>query len=727
MANGILITDGTPRTLSLDGVTVGTGGQTRVGIHSSGDTLYVDGAAVNVSANNGFGILGGSALTFKGNGSVDTSKITGVIPPGTPEPQPVVQTLWVPPTQEASSYTPYTYAGLISRYDALMNSHPSYITKTIYTEQTSDGYSLYYYTLTPTTWTKTWVIQTGIHGNEHDAPQTILRIVDILCNHTSEPAYSALAPIRNNVRIFLCPCLNPYGWDNASMNRPYIDWFGNEQSMNMNRNFDNTHQYALDSAGTGGNYPFQVAETRMMEHIVEIIGKENIDYFFDFHDGGNVYQHFWINYDMDRENAEPVRTLVSNLIAYEEQNYPQYKHNGQWVTDYCTDEGSYSSGVNSGWTNYTLGILGSVCEYIGGYFGYTFNAEQMTRSLRIRANMLLTAYGINAKGWTLSDDNTGYFNFKRPVSMTRQGLRRDGVDETNSHTIVSFSDVYDRWDALVTKYPSKITKSASLGQNLDGDDVYYYTIGNGATKVLLVGGSLRWGAAHKETEFGFYLLAEYLCNDEIVAQSSYLQSLRQNYTIAVLPCVNIKAGGNGGNLQGVGLNSMALPAYYKWQISNGVCVPTTYGDSNADISVFRNFITANSTASKMISGGEDDSGYQFENGDNKYNQNYMTQVILPLNQTANSGLNSWCSYVHNTRGESAVDVEHTDGKSIADYVYDNYGMDAYYLNLKVDTNNWDSVKQYACIGEKDGDGARYFYRTYETGRRLSHLVNLILI
>lgn len=730
MDKGINIKNTTPRSLALgDDVIVAGGELNELGIYTNGDDLLFDGKVIATSSSPlGLRVVGNDL--YFGN-----TKIGGETPPEPPIP---TANLWTPPTQAASSYTAYSYAQLISMYDALMAEHPDYITKGVYSEKGYQDYDLVHYILTPENYTKTFYLQAGIHGNEHDAPQVLYRIIDILCNHINENAYKRLKPLRENVRFVIIPIVNPWGYDNTWMNIPYIDWNGDAQTtlgnaMNANRNCDVNQQFYLDASGTGGNYPWQIAETRHIKSLVETYGAHIFDYMVDFHDGGNVDEHLWFNYNMDGANATVMRQLLVDLIDYEEAlrlaggtDYRRFDIETAdelgYVHPHVCDCSGYSTGTNAGWYNTTLGSLGSVCEYMGGIFGYTFNAEQMTRSLRIRANMLIYAYEmINTKGWLVNEpQGADYFHFDYPISMTRQGLRVDATDMTTSHTQVTIDEVYDRWDALASANPSYVTKSASLGTNGDGQNIYYYTLGSGAKKVLFIGGALRWSVNHKETEFGIYTLAQYLCNNYIVNQSAFLQNLKQNYTIVVLPCIDINGGNNAVGAYGRGLNCSALN-YGKWQITNDKCVPTTYAINTAnDVPIFLAFLQAHTDALMILSGGEDTSGYTYEAP--KYSTDYMTQLILPKNQTLPQVVQDYLDHLENDRGENAVVVESTNGKTFGDYAYDNYGIPTIFLNMKV-SQMWSERMWMAQDGDTSG---RYFYRNYETGRRIANIANLFL-
>lgn len=734
MAQGISITEGTPRTLTFNGAQVATGGSNRAGLYSIGSKLYFDGTEI-ADSQNGVGLhIVGNDLYF-GSDKVGSGGSTPVVHSG----------LWLPPTQEASTYNKYTYNTLIAAYDDLKDnsSYPGTITKHTYSETSYGDYPLYHYRFSPAHYTKTFYVQACIHGNEKDAPQTILRIFDIICNHANESAYSRLAQLRDHVRFIVVPCVSPWGFDNSAMNVPWTDWndvlhnSGQADMMNMNRNFDMNHQYTLAASGRGGNYPNQNAEVRHVKSIIDDIGTQNIDYAVDCHDGGDVYRHLWINYNADGANAPMVRQLVQDLLDEEERlrldggtDYRDLNNshaNGAadvngYVHPNCCDEAGYSTGVSAVWFNTTMGMLGSVCEYIGGYFGYTFDAEQMTRSLRIRANLLIYAYEmISTKGWLVNEaQDAEYFHFDYPISMTRQGLRKDGVDTTNSHTIVTIDDVYARWDALAQNYPTYVSKSSKLGENSSGDSIYSYTLGSGNKKVLFLGGAMRWSANHKETEYGMYVLAEYLCNDYVVNQSAFLQTLKQNYTIVVLPCIDINGGGNSTGSRERSLNTSGLGTYCKWANSNDKCVASAYGQSAADATIFMDWITENDDALVLVSGGEDCTGYSLESP--AYETDYMTQFIKPKNLTTPAWLTAYCGHLEDDRGEDAPDVEATNGLTCGDYAYDNFAIPTFFINLKV-SQKWAETAAY----QSDQSSENYMYRTYETGRRIANIVNFILM
>ena len=162
-------------------------------------------------------------------------------------------------------------------------------------------------------------------------------------------------------------------------------------------------------------------------------------------------------------------------------------------------------------------------------------------------------------------------------------------------------------------------------------------------------------------------------------------------------------------------------SYAKWQIVNNKCAPTNYALNTAhDVPIFLSFLQAHQDALMLLSGGEDTSGYAFETP--KYTTEYMTQIILPMNQSLPQVVQDYLVHLENDRGEDAPIIEHTTGKTFGDYAYDNYKIPTFYVNLKV-SNMWKERRSMGQSGYSDSD---YMYQNYETGRRIANIANLFL-
>lgn len=613
---------------------------------------------------------------------------------------------WEAPIQEASTYKPWNYLELISKYDELVAHSPDYITKYRYEKNgvpvlTKNGnLEMFHYVLEPEKYTKTFFIQAGIHGNEMDAKQQLLKVVNILVNKVNEPGYEDWKNIRNNVRLVIIPCVSPYGHETSKMNIPYNDVQG---GINPNRNYDFNHQYAIPAAGVGGSNVMELEECQHTFDVINKIGLENIDYAMDWHDGGAIQKHFWINYSVDGYN----RNMVNNLVAY---FIDKFNIENPIIPD-CKD--GATSGIASMFFAKSLGLNGSVVEWLGGLLGYDFQSDQMTKSLELRGNMILQAYKLNKKGWEIYEEpSQQYFKFDYPKAFTVDSLRQDAAEDI---TKVTDDKIYSRWDKLQIKYPSLITKSAKLGLSSAGQPIYTYTFGTGSQKVLYIGGVMRYGGTHKIDEFAIYELIEYLCNDYIVKQSRFLRDLKDNYKIIVLPCIDNVATNNSEQGKN-GINNMILNRD-KWEIVNGKCQPTAYALSVHDVPIVKNIIDSNKDLKVIVSGGEIMTGYSLNTQD--YLTDYETSIIVPKNQSA-SNLTNYKTYLENDRNEDVV-IENTKGTTFGDYAYDNYQIPTYYVQLKV-SKKFSKLSEYHTLSEDE-----YLYCNYEAGRRMANIVNLFLI
>lgn len=621
---------------------------------------------------------------------------------------------WSPPIQESSVYKPWNYNELISNYDKLMQeAEYGYIKKYRYENEKGEpilssygDFELYHYVLEPTNYDKTIFIQAGIHGNEMDAKQQLLRIVDILVNKVNQEGYEPFLKIRNNCRLIIIPCVSPYGHENASMNIPYY-YNEEEQSggINLNRNYDFNQQWALESVGVGGYPEFTTPENRHTKYVIEKYGVENINYAMDWHDGGNVEQHYWINYSVDAEN----RIIIDNFVQYLISKY-QIKDP---IIPNCKD--TSTTGTAGSWFTKTMGLVGGTVEWIGGILGYNFDENQMTKSMEIRGNMILQAYENDIKGWRIKeDDNLNYFHFDYPKAFTKAGLRKDAAD---SRTIVTDSMIYQRWDNLLNKYPNIIKKSEILGTDVTGEqNIYTYTIGSGENKVLYVGGVMRYGGTHKIDEFAIYELIEYLCNDFIVSQSKFLQNLKNNYTIIVLPFIDNIAK-NEGVYKDCGLNN-TLFSKNKWELQENICKPSSYGLNSHDIPILKKIIDNNQDIKCIVSGGEIMEGYFYNPND--YSLDYETQIVIPKNQIQNDNLVNYKNHLINNRNENVV-IENTQGVTFGDYAFDNYKIKTYFVQLKI-SKRYKELSNYHDLTEQE-----YLYSNYEAGRRIANIVNLFLL
>lgn len=577
---------------------------------------------------------------------------------------------WIAPQQDSGfDMKAWTYAQWIAAYDALVAVEPK-LTKHRYEDENGQpivnpaagSYELYHYKFEPENYTKTIFMQAQIHGNERDSRLTLYRMIEILINKRGRFGYTAWQDIYNNCRLIIIPVVSPWGNDNNNARTPYKD----DLVVNANRTYDFNHSPANES-GSGGDVPFDIAESQHSRDVILKYGAENIDYAIDYHDGAGVQEHYWIGFNVDAPNRVPILEFVDEMLA--RRGISKADAQLQHMKDTSTN------GAAGNWLAKSMGITSSVNEWLGAFFGADFGSEHLTHSLEVRSNLLFLTLQNDFKAWQVNEPaNARYFHFDFPKAFTRKSLQQDGAYPS---LYVTETQIMQRWDALTALHPSAITKSNSFGLNEVGTSVHTYTFGTGSKKVLFLGGAMRTGVDNRIDEFAAYLLVEYLCNDYIVNQSVFLQDLRDNYTIVVLPFVSTKQGINSAD--------------------------------NNNRAIAKSVINAHADAKFVFAGGEVSESYT---------ANYQTQFIQPLGQNLN--LADYITHLTAERGE-LTSVTVTDGQTILDYAYTAHGMNGLYVNLKV-SNRYAELSDYHTLSVE-----QYLHSNYEAGRRMANIANLFLM
>lgn len=617
----------------------------------------------------------------------------------------------MPPAQPTNvAAKDWTYSTLLSKYDALVAVEPR-LTKHRYEDgngnpilSSSGGHEMFHYLYEPPEYDKTFFLQAGIHGTEKDSRLTLFRMLEIMLTERDTKGYAAWRRIYDRCRLIIIPLANPHGNDAGAFLIPYKS---EPLNLNANRNYDFNHQFAA-SSGSGGRAPFDTTETQHTRDVFNLYGAQNIDLAVDYHDGGTVMQHYWINYAIDAPNRQPMEDFVdymlaSHGVAPEDAIIPDARDTGV-------------SGTTAGWFSKTMGVPATTNEWIGGIWGYDFGSAHLTHSLQVRSNMLFIALADdNITGWKVNEaPGAPYFHFDFPVSFTRKGLREEGAEEI---TKVSDADIYARWDALTAANPAKLTKSASLGNNADGMAVHTYTFGSGPEKVIYVGGVMRYGGTHKIDEYAIYQLVEYLCNDYIVGQSAHLTNLRDNYTIIVLPFIDNVAGNANATQRTAGLNNQAL-GYQRWVIdgtNKTVPAANANGTGNHGVQIIKALIDGNTDAKCIVSGGEILTGY----GGNTpyYSTTFQAHFVVPRNMAFDHA--AYKTHLETNRSELVV-VENTQGFTFGDYAFDQYGIPVYFVQLKASNRFTEWADDHTLTEQA------YLHSNYEAGRRMANIVNLFV-
>lgn len=684
---------------------LGDGEGVRTGLHIKNDILMFDNTVV-------------------GSGEVIDPEIDPEIPPDEANPMyPIMpvkeftdEGYWVPPLQQANvASKTWSTQTIIDKYDALcaldnkLEKHRYENSSGEPILSTAGGYELYSYVFTPTTYDKTFFFQACIHGDEKNSRFILYRMMEILIKDRDKQGYRGWREVYDRCRIVIIPVANPWGNDNVRW-VPYPDAkFG----LNLNRNFEvNFNEFLINSISYGGPYPFFAPETRHTRDVVLKYGVENIDMAFDIHDGHNVSQHYWMNYNVDCPLRQPIDNFVKYMllkhgVALEDAIIPNSRdvNNDGACGDYLTR---------------TLGLSGGTNEWMGGLggdFGYDFGAENITHSLEVRANMLFMGLQYDVKQWKVNEPvGSPYLHIDYARAFSRQGLRREW---SIADSKVPDDMIFARWDALTIKHPTKLVKSAVLGVNATGQDIHSYTYGDGAKKALFVGGVMRLQAPNKINEYGMYELIEYLFNTHMTDQSPLLRELRDNYTIIILPLIDSNSVYLGAP-HTTGLNNEVLSAP-RWVIDTVTqkAKPASgeSGEGNHGVKIIKKLIDDNTDLKCIVSGGEIMEFYP-GNSQTDYTTDYQVQFVLAKNQP--NLITDYASHLTTTRGE-LVDVVNSQGRTFGDYAYDNHAIPTYFVQQKVSSRYVELADSMTMTQDE------YLHSNYEAGRRIANIANLFLI
>lgn len=115
------------------------------------------------------------------------------------------------------------YSDVIAKYDELVSAYPNYIKKKELGYDASGTIPMYAYTLEPKYPTQSIYLQAGVHGWEPDPVFALAMIATLIANaygttdgNGLKVDDDALKYIRENVKITIVPCVNPYGFNNRA-------------------------------------------------------------------------------------------------------------------------------------------------------------------------------------------------------------------------------------------------------------------------------------------------------------------------------------------------------------------------------------------------------------------------------------------------------------------------------------------------------------------------------
>lgn len=253
------------------------------------------------------------------------------------------------------------YADVIAKYDELVTAYPGYINKKELGFDASGTIPMYAYTLEPKYPTQSIYLQAGVHGWEPDPVFALAMITTLIAN-----AYgtsngdglkvddNALKFIRENVKVTIVPCVNPYGFNN----RADCGIDKREQAQN------NANGVNLNSSWNGS-----AAENVAVRTLIENI-KDEISFAIDMHstvwqDSRSRYGCFHAGVNEGSQSLLTVFKTYEWLFKFYNIKYPSIVQGDSVPNPLGNGYASIGkmTGVFNSWIYSTYGIESTTMEF----------------------------------------------------------------------------------------------------------------------------------------------------------------------------------------------------------------------------------------------------------------------------------------------------------------------------------------------------------------------------
>ena len=253
------------------------------------------------------------------------------------------------------------YSDVIAKYDELMSAYPNYIKKKELGYDASGTIPMYAYTFEPKYPTQSIYLQAGVHGWEPDPVFALAMIATLIANaygttdgNGLKVDDDALKYIRENVKITIVPCVNPYGFNNRA--DCGIDKRGQAQN--------NANGVQLNGAWTGN-----AAEAVAVRGLIEEL-KQELSFAIDMHstvweDSRSRYGCFYGGVNNGSANLLTVFKTYEWLYRFYDIKYPSIVQGdsvpnplGRGYASIGTMAGAFNS-----WVYSTYGIESATMEF----------------------------------------------------------------------------------------------------------------------------------------------------------------------------------------------------------------------------------------------------------------------------------------------------------------------------------------------------------------------------
>lgn len=253
------------------------------------------------------------------------------------------------------------YSDVIAKYDALVSAYPNYIKKKELGYDASGTIPMYAYTLEPKYPTQSIYLQAGVHGWEPDPVFALAMIATLIANaygttdgNGLKVDDDALKYIRENVKITIVPCVNPYGFNNRA--DCGIDKRGQAQN--------NANGVQLNGAWTGN-----AAEAVAVRNLIEGL-KHELSFVIDMHstvweNSRDKYGCFYAGVNSGSASLLTVFKTYEWLYRFYDMKYPSIVQGDSVPNPFGDGYASIGTmtGTFNSWIYSTYGIESTTMEF----------------------------------------------------------------------------------------------------------------------------------------------------------------------------------------------------------------------------------------------------------------------------------------------------------------------------------------------------------------------------
>ena len=253
------------------------------------------------------------------------------------------------------------YSDVIAKYDELVSVYPSYIKKKELGYDASGTIPMYAYTLEPKYPTQSIYLQAGVHGWEPDPVFALAMIATLIANAYGTTDGTglkvdddALKYIRENVKVTIVPCVNPYGFNNRA--DCGIDKRGQAQN--------NANGVQLNSAWKGN-----AAEAVAVRNLIEEL-KHELSFAIDMHstvweNSRDKYGCFYAGVNNGSASLLTVFKTYEWLYRFYDMKYPSIVQGDSVPNPFGDGYASIGTmtGTFNSWIYSTYGIESTTMEF----------------------------------------------------------------------------------------------------------------------------------------------------------------------------------------------------------------------------------------------------------------------------------------------------------------------------------------------------------------------------